>query len=190
VIDPHDITDFEREDDELEEFLIFCICVAGKTAEIQAKKLEKFLQNLEGKSPFQKIRKLSSGFYLYRELKRVKMGKYSNLVIGIWDLVHDSPDLRNISYKELKRYKGIGDKTSRFFILHSRKETNVACLDTHILKWMNENIDENIPKNNSKLNNKEYNELEKVFIKEAMKRNKHPAHLDLEIWNSRAYSKN
>ena len=43
MINPYQITNYDRSSSELEEFLLFCIVVAGKTAYIQAQKLEDFL---------------------------------------------------------------------------------------------------------------------------------------------------
>ena len=40
MIDPYKITNYNRTESQLQEFLLFCILVAGKTAYIQAKKLE------------------------------------------------------------------------------------------------------------------------------------------------------
>ena len=42
-IDPYNITKYDRTEEELQLFLLFCIVVAGKTAYIQAEKLEQFL---------------------------------------------------------------------------------------------------------------------------------------------------
>lgn len=44
MIDPNNITKFYRTEAELEEFLLFCIIVAGKNSKIQAKKLAEFLE--------------------------------------------------------------------------------------------------------------------------------------------------
>jgi hypothetical protein len=43
MIDPYNITNYNRTEGELQKFLLFCIVVAGKTAYIQAQKLEEFL---------------------------------------------------------------------------------------------------------------------------------------------------
>jgi hypothetical protein len=42
-IDPFNITDFNRNHVELKEFLLFCICVAGKKATIISEKINHFL---------------------------------------------------------------------------------------------------------------------------------------------------
>jgi hypothetical protein len=42
TVDPYNITKYNRTEAELECFLLFCIVVAGKTAYIQARKLDEF----------------------------------------------------------------------------------------------------------------------------------------------------
>ena len=44
TVDPYNITKYNRTKAELECFLLFCIVVAGKTAYIQAQKLDEFLK--------------------------------------------------------------------------------------------------------------------------------------------------
>ena len=186
MIDPHDITNFERSEEELEEFLLFAVSVAGKTAEVQAKKLDKFLNLVslpEKYTPFEKIRYLIVNRFcsLRRYLKKVKLGKYSLLEDSFRSLSFSNVDLRSISCKDLQSFPGIGPKTSRFFILHSRSSAEVACLDTHILKWLSEYLDGvEVPKSTPR--NSEYKNLESRFIEICNLNNVHPAKLDLKIW--------
>ena len=46
MIDPSDVTKYDRTEEELEEWLLFCIVAAGKTAKTQARLLENFLTSL------------------------------------------------------------------------------------------------------------------------------------------------
>ena len=46
MIDPAKITNFNRTQSQLEEFLLFCIVVAGKNSKVQAAKLGEFLSHL------------------------------------------------------------------------------------------------------------------------------------------------
>ncbi len=192
MINPHDITNFERSEKELEEFLLFAVSVAGKTAEVQADKLDQFLNLVplpEYYSPFEKVRYLVLKSYcsLNNYLKTVKLGKYSLLEDSFRSLSFSNIDLRSISCKDLQSFPGIGPKTSRFFILHSRLNAGVACLDTHILKWLSEYLNEvDVP--NSTPRRSEYNTLESRFIEICNSNNVHPAKLDLKIW--KMYNKN
>jgi len=74
-------------------------------------------------------------------------------------------------------------KTSRCFILHSRKDSRYAGLDTHILKFL-KGYGFKVPKATPA--KKKYLELEQQFLYIADSQNKSPAELDLEVWN--AYS--
>jgi endonuclease III len=88
-----------------------------------------------------------------------------------------------VTIEELESVYGVGSKTARFFVLHSRPDANVACLDTHILKWLNEK-GYNVPK--STPSKKKYSEIEKLFLQEAIIHQMTPADLHLTIWKSYA----
>lgn len=191
MIDPSNITNFDRTDEELEEFALFCPCVAGKRAEIQAEKLDQLLSNLEKRlgrgSPFDLVRRAAAGDILKEEMQKVKLGKYSTLVPCFTALsMNETENLREVSVEILKTYPGIGDKTARFFIMHSREDAEVATLDTHVLSWMDENLENVNVHPNAPRSTREYKKLEHHFLKEAERRGRHPAHLDLEIWNQRS----
>jgi thermostable 8-oxoguanine DNA glycosylase len=195
MINPSEITNFNRTDEELEEFALFCPSVAGKRASVQAEKLDELLYNLqfvsfvdEKQSPFEVVQQAASKNRLEEEMRNVKLGKYSTLVPCFTALsLNDANVLREVSVETLKRYPGIGDKTARFFIMHSRRDVEVATLDTHILSWMDENLDVNVHPNAPR-STREYKRLEHRFLEEAERRGRHPAHLDLEIWNRRSNS--
>lgn len=95
-----------------------------------------------------------------------------------------SREIRNYTVEDLEQIHGVGMKTSRFFVVHSRPDQRYTILDTHILKWLGKQ-GYNVPKSTPP--RKRYLELEKTFLDECDKRNRNPAELDLEIWNE--YSK-
>jgi hypothetical protein len=204
LVDPKFATNYERTDDELEEFFIFCVCVAGKDAAVTARGVHNFLYNLKeiyareqpNLSPLALIRNLRSKYgtdmgidenMLSTELKRARIGSYNLLSRRLMKLAHANIDLRTCTPDELEKYEGIGSKTSRFFILHSRANARVAALDTHILKWLN---DQGVkaPKSTPLKGSKKYRDLELTFLQFCDKLGKSPATLDLEIWND--YSRN
>jgi len=176
MIDPTKITNYNRSKEELEEFLIFCLLVAGKTASIQAKKLESFLS---GRSPFNLLRKYRWDGILLERIQNAKLGQYNRLVKAFSQIV--DLDVFACSVADLEKIPGIGPKTARFYILHSRPNQEVAVLDTHILKWLRDELGLNTPK--STPSSKKYLELEKEFISYCKKHKRKPADLDLEIWN-------
>jgi hypothetical protein len=135
MIDPLNVTDTGRTAAELEEFLFFCVVVAGKNADQQAAKLERFLG---GRRPFAFIRQCERAHSVGARLREVRMGKYSLLERSLRELAHSGVNLRECPWQELTRFPGIGIKTAKFFVLHSRPRQMHGVLDTHVLSWMGE----------------------------------------------------
>ena len=135
MIDPCNVTNSSRSHAELEEFLLFGIAAAGKNADQQAKKLEGFLK---GRNPFAFIRRSDREGRLEERLKAVRLGKYSLLTRSFRALAASGIDLRTCTWEELTRFPGIGLKTAKFFVLHSRENEMHGVLDTHVLAWMRE----------------------------------------------------
>lgn len=179
MIDPSKITKFDRTDHELQEFLMFCIMVAGKSATQTAQKLEDFLQCWQ--SPFAMLTfmiKFSAEGLIYW-MKEFKLGQYNRLQSAFTGIL--SLDLRTCTVADLEAINGIGPKTARFFIVHSRPDQNHAILDTHILAYMRSKGIET-PKTTP--SGKKYLELEQKFlalVPEGMT----VADFDLQIWNER-----
>ncbi|PIV71034.1 hypothetical protein COW57_01850 [Candidatus Roizmanbacteria bacterium CG17_big_fil_post_rev_8_21_14_2_50_39_7] len=188
MIDPYKITVFERSDAELQEFLIFCIMVAGKTAKTIAKTCDNFLNGAEEyfpyEYPFQKIGYMILKNTLLENMKRARTGKYGLLTKSFHYLLTNPLDLRSCSVQDLEQIPGVGRKTARFFLVHSRLNQKLAVLDTHVVKWLN-----HIGHDQTELFPKNYLELEQIFIKEAEMRDMTVADLDLKIW-SRFSSRN
>jgi thermostable 8-oxoguanine DNA glycosylase len=189
MIDPRNVTNFNRTRQELEEFLLFCIVAAGKNSFVQAKKLNHLLEMVSQTSyPFVKIRILSGIAYgstipeelLTGYLKITKMGQYKRIARAFIEATKIDP--ANCSLEDLTSIPGVGAKTARFFLVHSRPNQLYAILDTHILKWMRVN-GVNTPKNTP--SKKKYLELENKFIS-MVPGDKTVAEFDLEIWNSYA----
>ena len=133
MIDPLNVTNAARSPEELEEFLLFCVVVAGKNADQQARKLELLLQ---GRKPFAFIR--SGEARIETHLRQVRMGKYSLLGRSFTALARSGIDLGACAWEDLTRFPGIGIKTAKFFVLHSREGQMHGVLDTHVLAWMRE----------------------------------------------------
>jgi len=190
MITPTTITNYNRTEAELEEFLMFAILVAGKGAEQQAKKLDAFLKTAKtlglpsDTSPFESLEYLIKGDMLYALMTGHKLGQYNRIFHAFREILKFKGRLSQVTLEELESISGIGSKTARFFILHSRPDANVAVLDTHILKWMNEQGYKNIPKATPP--KKKYSEIEKLFLQEAIRHQMTPADLDLTIWKSYA----
>jgi thermostable 8-oxoguanine DNA glycosylase len=190
MIVPEKITNYNRTEAELEEFLMFAILVAGKTASQQAKKLDAFLEDKKilglpnDTSPFQYVAFLvaMSGM-LDRAMKMHKLGQYARIGNAFKGILQFKGNLKDVSVEELESINGIGSKTARFFVLHSRPKVRHAVLDTHILKWMGA-LGINVPKATPP--KKKYGELEEKFLALADERNMSVADLDLHIWKTYA----
>jgi thermostable 8-oxoguanine DNA glycosylase len=184
VIDPTKITDFNRATPQLEELLLFCIAVAGKNATVTSKNMERLLEYgrdyCDG-SPFEIIIELSKRYDLKELIKDFGFGCHSVKSRGFLEAANSGLDLKICTVNQLEKIHGIGMKTSRFFLLHTRKNAGVACLDTHILQWLAKHSNLNVPKQTPTC--KKYLELESVFLMVAEVLKTHPADLDLRIWN-------
>ncbi|MDW9478838.1 hypothetical protein GOB57_09090 [Sinorhizobium meliloti] len=181
MVDPFKITDFNRDDAALQEFWLFCVAVAGKKATMIAGKIDEFLSlKAPGELPFDYVRRLDAEGRLEAAMKGVRLGKY-DLLGKSWPAIvsPEAPDLRTAEADELQDIHGVGFKTSRFFVLHSRDDANVAVIDTHVLKYLKSRrhrVPETIPVG------KEYLRLEQLMLKYARAAGMTMADFDLTIW--------
>lgn len=183
MINPNKITNFKRTEAELEEFILFCVLVAGKNSDVQAKKLDEFLLGNQHR-PFDFIRYSIEKDTLRYVLETNKIGQYNRITQCFEQLVNLGKSLKDITLGDLLLIKGIGPKTARFFMVHSRKDCNFAILDTHILTWMRKN---GCPAPKTTPSGQAYIDFEGIFLDMARKLwpNKSIAEIDLEIWKQR-----
>jgi thermostable 8-oxoguanine DNA glycosylase len=181
--DPKDIIYYNRTKEQLEEFILFCISVAGKNAITTSRGLDKFLQPAReyNLSPFDHLRLLSFD-ELTANLKNSGFGCYNNRAKSFTSLINAHLDLKNCSVVDLEQIHGIGPKTSRFFVLFSRPDAKVAVLDTHLLSWLREK-GYDVPK--ATPCGKKYLEIEQIFLNEAEKQDRPIVEFDLSIWNEK-----
>jgi thermostable 8-oxoguanine DNA glycosylase len=182
IVDPKRVTDYHRTDNELQTFWLFCILVAGKNSDTTSRALTKIVGDLAPwDNPFDGIKRI--GFEGLQDiLRKYKTGQYDRIARAIWHSL--DLDLKTCSVEDLTRIHGVGPKTARFFLLHSREFCDEIVLDTHILRWMREKCGiENVP-NNTPQNSNRYNELSAI-CKDLMEQN-YPglslAKIDLLIW--------
>ena len=186
MINPAEVTKFDRSDAQLEEFLLFAIVVAGKNSKIQAGKLAEFLLETGISkpfgSPFEMVRQFHADNALRLHLERAKLGQYNRLAKVFVNVVNMPWSLRDVTVEQLQLVVGL--KTARFFLMHSRQNVMVAALDTHILAHMRENLGIPTPKS-TPTNPSKYLELEQLFLTAVDKSGKSLADYDLEVWKSR-----
>lgn len=181
IVDPYDITNSQRTESELQTFLVFAICVAGKTASVISNKVDDFFRGYGLQATaFDIIRDMIDKGALEANLRRVKMGKYGLLCKALPMLVNAGFHLGSVTPSQLETIPGIGMKTSRFFILHSRPKARIAVVDTHLLKYLRArgipNVPDTIP------TGKRYLELEQIILDLADEISVPPDQFDLRIW--------
>jgi thermostable 8-oxoguanine DNA glycosylase len=184
MIDPTQITNFSASKQHLQEMLLFWICAAGKSGRQAARVVNELISSCSKNSlPFTFIKKHSQE-ELAIKLKSKGMGCHSLKSKSMLAVSNSTIDLTFCSVEDLELFPGIGPKTARCFILHSRQDAQVAALDTHILKYLrSQGFD--APKSTPS-SKKIYASLEQEFLRLAKEAGKHPAIFDLEIWNSYA----
>lgn len=198
MINPAKVTNYNRTQSELQEFLLFCINVAGKKSAVEAPKLELFLErvrNITGHdAPFDGMTKL----YFTRPDRH---NRDDNRLLEIMHWAAISPykqrynsycdvlklgDLRTVSLTRLLQVRGIGLKTARFFLSHSRENFDEPMLDTHILSFLRDQGYKGAPKSTPQ-NENTYYYFANIFKNIARILGKSVTDLDLEIWKQ--YSK-
>lgn len=204
TIDVNDITKFDRTDAELEEFLLLCIVVAGKVAHIQGRKLAGFLDGASRlaayvtghfgppnepipRTPFGYLRAIMDYSTVKAKdvrimLENFKLSPYNKLEHLFTKLPRAELNLRTCTLEQLRAFPGIGPKTARMFLLHSRRDAQHAVLDVHILRFLREELRMRKVPRNTPGEGKTYSRLEKRFVEFAASSGKTPADLDLEIW--------
>ena len=158
VIDPKNITDFNRTDNQLEMFWLFCIAVAGKNSDTTSKLLSLMFYARQD-SPFDYLRDLGQTG-IHNMLVVNRSGQYRRISKAFTQSL--DLDLRTCTLEDLLSIYGVGPKTARFFLLHSREDCQHAVLDTHILKWMKDHGIDNAP-DTTPQNKKTYIEYENMF---------------------------
>lgn len=184
MIDATNITKFDRSEAELQEYWLFCLVVAGKTAIVQARHLEIFLtrgipSNLINNTPFEKIKWLDENNLLLDMIKASKLGQYTRLEKAFKASIN--LNLATATLDDLESIPGVGAKTSRYFMLHSRPNQRIAALDTHMMRHLRDlgltTLKTTPPKG------PKYEVLEKQFIALADAAKMSIADFDLMLWN-------
>ena len=193
MIDPDHVTNFARTQAELEEFLCFAVLAANRDARLAARVLTALLDGCpctSGLPPLTKIARTFEGpdghTRLAARLAALGMGLYSLKAASLFALARsDHLELSNATTEALERFRGIGPKTARFFILHSRPNAGVAALDVHLLRRMREDWGLDAPAQTPPAGPR-YRALEAAFLAKARELGRDPAELDLESWRAGA----
>ena len=135
TIVPTSITDYARTDSELQAFWIFCVLVAGKNSDTTSRLVSKLLKDRGNRTPFEFIKSLKLT-ELRNYLVAHKTGQYDRIKKALY--FSAKLDLRTCTRDDLLGIHGVGPKTARFFLLHTREFCDEIVLDTHILAYMRE----------------------------------------------------
>jgi thermostable 8-oxoguanine DNA glycosylase len=205
VIDPANITKYGRSKAELQELAIFCILVAGKKARTMAIALDKLLTKaralaavykeiandptdgrfskrvatLDLDMPFDVLFAYMSRERLQQDLKACGIGCHTRLAHALFTLVRADLDLATCTAADLERLPSLGPKTARFFMVHSRPNQRLAVLDTHVLKFLNEQ-GHFVP--SSTPTGRRYLEIEQLVLDYCDAAGMSPADWDLTVW--------
>ena len=189
MINPAKVTNYNRTHSELEEFLLFGINVAGKKSSVEAPKLERFLTGLRGRygaacsdpsSPLSLVR------YAWAEgtpqglMKEYAIAPHKARYNSYCDVLH-IVDLYTIPLNSLLKVRGIGLKTARFFLSHSREDFDEPMLDTHILSFLRDQGYSDAPKTTPS-NPSVYAQYAGIFKDIARQLGKSVTDLDLQVW--------
>jgi endonuclease III len=162
----------------LQSFLIFAVAVAGKNADSVAPKVNRMLKDWKTQ-PFTYLRQNRD--WIETIMREYRMGPYDDRMIpamnGIIDL-----DLRTCTIADLEAIKGIGPKTSRFFMLHSRPDQEMVVLDVHLLRYCKQKFRMKVPK--STPSGKRYLAIEAETVRRIKRRFPKTsfAEFDLNAW--------
>lgn len=177
-IDPRDVTDYGRDYENLEAFWLHCILAAGKNADWASAKVLDLAQHAEERHGL--IEGLNRRRNLRAILERHRVGQYRRIEGAIRG--SRGLDLRQAPIAALESVYGVGPKTARYFVLHSREGASCAVLDVHILRFMRENGHPSAP--DSTPSGRYYVELERkaLGLFRRVYPGMTPAQADLRVW--------
>lgn len=204
MINPNNIINYNRTGEELEELILFLVCVAGKKASTVAVQLDNWLKSNVKVNPFALI--MIRDFHnpenrLEQSIKDAGFGCYKRLTRAFRELANSNLDLKTCTKEDLMQIHGIGRKSASCFLAWTRKGEKVAMLDTHLLKylryiqenfsrhpyllehlaWLKEYADIDIPKS-TPTSKRLYDKLEQMYLKICEWQQVDPTEHDLNVW--------
>lgn len=184
MIDASNITNYNLTDDGLEEMILFWVCAAGKNGTTATKLLNNLLLDINGFNLgfFNAIKKLLTKESLCIRLKEHGIGCYTHKARTMWEIANSGLNLKTCLAEDLETIYGIGMKTSRCFIIHTREKAQYAGIDTHMLKNLKAKGIKDVPKSTPS-SKKLYERLEKEVLRLAQNAGMSPADYDLKVWN-------
>lgn len=184
MLDVEKMPDIVPEEDR-EWFVLFSICVAGKTAKQTRTKINLYLDRYPELTPFEVVKRDIDDGQLREVLQYFKFGQYNRIEAAFRSAAYLNIK-RDLNIDTLQRIKGIGPKTARFIVLYTDPKADCAVLDTHILKYLQlEYPWSNVPRS-TPTNQRTYSIWEEKFKYLARQSGKTVRQLDTEVWQSYA----
>lgn len=181
MVDPSVMTNYDLDTKGLQEHMLFWILAAGKNGTTAARILNRILDEVVGNGMPFNVLKQYGGDDMSFLLKMYGVGCYTHKARSIFELVRSGIDLKHCTIDQLEAIYGVGLKTSRCFLIHSRPNVQHAGLDTHVLKFLRA-MGHDAPKSTPS-SRKLYAKLENIFLTYAEESGKTISEFDLEIWN-------
>lgn len=194
MIDPINITNYKLTVPELEEHILWWVCAAGKNGVVAARSFHKFIWNSFSIFTYARHSPSLTSFgvvnlvlnrpygleTLAHMMRGAGIGAYNQKSVTFKLLASSALNLQTCTIEELMQIRGIGPKTARAFIVHSRPHQRYAILDTHLLKFLRH---QGIMAPDKPPTPKKYLELEQAFLRLVDLGGLEVADLDLAIWN-------
>lgn len=192
MINPTEVTNFERTPNQVEQFALFAILVAGKNSDVASKKLLEICKEVFEETGRRDIltwivETYENRFQIQDFFQSYNTGQHTRLAKHVDKMRFDIKRgiLLKLPVEVLE--KKMGPKTARFFLLHSVKDCECIPLDTHILSWMRDN-GADVPKSTPKPG-KRYRQIEEeclAMFNELLPEGKSVAEKDLMVWKKQS----
>lgn len=185
IITDENLINYQRTDEELQLFLLYCGFSVGKSRRHAQTSLAALLDMGKGKLPFDRLRWLVTNDRLSQAVVDCRIGGMTRITGFLQDCASRHLDLRDGAVESYLDLHGIGLTKSRFFMLCTREGARYAVLDRHILQYLRDSGCPDVPKDPPK-GLKAYVRLEAFFAMLADKAGESCAVHNLQNWTIRA----
>ncbi len=181
LIDPERLTNYARNQCQLEALGIYSVLAWGR----QAKRAQNAVETLliecpPAATPYGQVRAAIGAGTLRLCVEATRIGDYAKRRRALEKLV--AMDVRTAGVDELS--SAVGLKSARLIVLHSRPNQAVAALDRHVLAYLR-GRGHDVPEQDTPRSPKRYAHLERLFLAECEQQGRDPAELDLATWLDR-----
>lgn len=126
---------FDRLQPELEAYLLYVMTMANWEAKKAYDSLNRFLSE-STESPFAYIKMLNAQEKLLHKMQEARIFRANQKQRYFQAASEFTQDLRTASIEQLETIKGVGAKSSRYFVNFTRVDADEVHPDTHIIKGL------------------------------------------------------